>query len=103
MCIYNVSNNPKRSTEHFLNIPWVPMYYNLLASLSILQGIGKPLPYPYIFRWILIRIPPNRPLNLGGGFFLNYKEPSMALKAILVPHYVYSNTSPGGVPYTPGY
>ena len=27
----------------------------------------------------------------------------MVLKTILVPYYVYGNTSPGGVPYTPNY
>ena len=79
------------------------MYYNLQASLSTLRNINNPLPYPYIFRWILIRIPPGRPLSLGRGFFLNRREPFMALKAILVPRYVYGNTSPGGVLYTPGY
>ena len=79
------------------------MYYNLLASLSILQGIGNLSPYLYIFQWTLVYIPPGRPLNLGRGFFPNRGEPSMALKATLVPHYIYSNTSPGGIPYTPGY
>ena len=79
------------------------MCYNLPASPSILRGIGDPLPCPYIFRWTLVYIPFNRPLSLGGGFFLNREEPSMVLKAILVPRYVYGNTSPGGVPYTPGY
>ena len=56
-----------------------------------------------MFRWTLVYIPPNRPLNLGGGFFLNRGEPSMVLKAILILYYVYNNTSPGGIPYTPGY
>ena len=79
------------------------MYYNLPASLSILQGISNPLPYLYVFRWTLVRIPPNRFLNLGGGFFLNRGEPSMALKTTLVSRYIYGNTSPEGVPYTLGY
>ena len=56
-----------------------------------------------MFRWILICIPPDCSLNLGGGFFPNYREPFMVLKAILIPHYVYGNTFPGGVLYTPGY
>ena len=51
-----------------------------------------------MFRWILVCIPPGRFLNLGGGFFLNRGKPSMVLKAILVPHYVYGDISPGGVP-----
>ena len=103
MCAYDVSNNPKESIGHFLDIPWVPMCYNLLASLSILQGIGNLLPYLYVFRWTLVRIPPNYPLNLGRGFFPNRGEPFIILKIILVPYYVYNNTSPGGVLYTPGY
>ena len=80
------------------------MYYNLPASLSTLQGIGNPSPYLYIyFRWTLVRIPPNYPLNLGKGFFPNRKEPSMVLKAILILYYIYNNTSPGGVLYTLNY
>ena len=103
LCAYDVSNNPKGSAEHFLDIPRVPMCYNLPASLSTLRGIGDFSPCPYVFRWTLVRIPPGCFLNLGGGFFLNYGEPSTVLKAILVPYYVCGNTSPGGVPYTPGY
>ena len=103
MCACDISNNPKGSIGHLLNIPRVPIYYNLPASPFILRGIGNPLPYPYVFRWILVYIPPGYPLNLGGGLFLNRGEPSMALKAILIPHYVYGNISPGGVPYTLGY
>ena len=79
------------------------MYYNLLASPFILRDISDPSPCSYIFQWILVRIPPNRFLNLGGGLFLNRREPFIVLKATLVPHYIYGNISPGGVPYTPGY
>ena len=103
LCAYNVFNNPEGSAEYFPDIPWVPMYYNLLASPSILRGIGDPLPCLYVFRWTLVRIPPGRFLNLEGGFFLNRGKPSMALKATLVPHYIYGNTFPGGVPYTLSY
>ena len=103
LCTCDVSDNPEGFIRHFPDIPRVPMYYNLPASLSILQGIGNPLPCLYVFRWTLVYIPPNRPLNLGGGFFLNRGEPSMALKAILVPYYICGNTSPGGVPYTLNY
>ena len=39
----------------------------------------------------------------GKGVFLNRGEPSMALKVILVPHYIYGNISPGGVLYTLNY
>ena len=56
-----------------------------------------------MFRWILVRIPLYCFLSLEGGFFLNRGELSMALKAILVPHSVYGNISPGGVLYTPRY
>ena len=100
---YDVSDNPKGFVGYFLDILWVFMYYNLLVSPSILRGIGNPLPYLYVFRWILVYIPPGCPLSLGGGFFLNCGEPSMVLKAILVLYYVCGDTFPGGVPYTPGY
>ena len=79
------------------------MCYNLPASLSILQGINNPSLYPYIFRWTSIYIPPGYPLNLEGGFFLYREQPSMVLKATLVPRYVCGNASPGGVPYTLNY
>ena len=101
--IYDVFNNFKGFAEYFLNIPWVFMCYNLPVSLSILRGIGDPLPCLYVFRWILVCIPSGCFLNLGGGFFLNRREPSMVLKAILVLYYIYGNIFPGGVPYTPGY
>ena len=103
MCAYNVSNNPKGSTEHLLDIPRVPIYCNLPASPSILQGIGDPLLYLYVFRWTLVCIPPGRFLNLGGWLFLNRGEPSIALKAILIPRYICGNISPGGVFYIPNY
>ena len=103
LCVYDVSDNPEGFAQRFLDIPRVPMYCNLPASLSILQGIGNPLPYSYVFRWILVCISPGRFLSLGKGFFLNYGESFMVLKAILVPRYVYGNTSPGGVPYMPNY
>ena len=103
LCTYDISDNPKGFVRHFLDIPWVPMCYNLPANLSILQGIGDPSPCLYVFRWTLIRIPLNRPLSLGGGLFPNRGEPSIVLKTILVPRYVYGNTFPGGVPYTPNY
>ena len=103
LCAYDVFNNPKEFTKHFLDILWVPMYYNLPINLSILQSIGNPLPCLYIFRWILIRIPLNYLLNLGREFFLNRREPSTVLKATLVPRYICGNTSPEGVPYTPNY
>ena len=103
MCACDVFDNPEGFSEYLLDIPWVLMCYNLPASLSTLQGIGDPLPYPYVFQWTLVCIPPGCPLNLRGGFFLNRREPSMALKVILVLHYIYGNTSPEGVPYTPGY
>ena len=79
------------------------MYHNLPASPFILQGIGNPLPYPYVFRWTLVYIPPGRLLSLKKGFFLICKEPSIALKARLVPYYICGNISPGGVPYTLSY
>ena len=79
------------------------MCYNLPASPSTLRDIGNLLPCSYIFRWILVYIPFDRFLNLEGGVFLNRGELSMALKARLVLHYIYSNTSPGGVLYTPNY
>ena len=79
------------------------MYYNLPASLFILRGIGDPSPCLYVFRWILVCIPPGRPPNLEGGFFLNRGELSMVLKAILVPRYICGNTSPESVSYAPGY
>ena len=100
MCVYNIFNNPKGFTKYFLNISRVFMCYNLPASLFTLQGINNPLPYLYIFRWILVYIPPGYFLNLGRGFFLNRGEPSMILKAILILRYVYNNSSPGGVLYT---
>ena len=79
------------------------MCYNLPASLSILRGIGDLSPCLYVFRWTLVCIPPNYPLSLGGGLFLNRGELSIVLKVTLVPRYVCGNTSPGSVPYTPGY
>ena len=103
LCVCDVSDNPEGFTEHFPDIPRVPMCYNLPASLSILQGIGDPSPYLYILQWTLVYIPPNRLLNLKGGFFLNRGEPSMALKVILVPRYVCGDISPGGVLYTLNY
>ena len=103
LCTYDISNNPESSAEHLLNIPRVPICYNLPTSLSILRGIGNPSPCPYMFRWTLVCIPPGRPLSLGGGFFPNYGEPSIFLKTILVLHYVCGNTSPGGISYTLNY
>ena len=79
------------------------MCYNLLVSFFILQGIGDLLPCLYVFRWILVYIPLNRSLSLGGGLFLNRGEPFMVLKAILVLRYVYGNIFPPGVPYIPGH
>ena len=79
------------------------MYYNLPTSPSILQGISDPSPYPCVFQWILVRIPPGRFLSLGKGLFPNRGEPSMAPKTTLVPHHVYGNISLGGIPYTPNY
>ena len=101
--VYDVFNNPKGFAEYFLDVPWVLIYYNLPASLSILQGINNPLPYLYVFRWILVYIPPGRFLNLKRGFFLNCGKPFIILKVILVPHYICGNTSPGGVLYTLNY
>ena len=103
LCAYDVSDNPEGSVKYFLDILWVPMYYNLPASPSILRGIGDLLPYPYVFRWTLVYILPGRFLNLGGGLFPNRREPSKVLKTILVPRYVCGNIFPGGVPYTLGY
>ena len=100
---YDVFNNPKRSAKYFVDIPWVSIYYNLPASPFILENISDLLPYLYTFRWTFIRIPPGRFLNLEKGFFPNRKKPSIALKAILIPYYIYGNTSLGGVPYTPNY
>ena len=101
--VYDVSDNPKGFTKRFLNIPQVPVCYNLPASLFILRGIGNPLPCSCVFRWILVRIPPGRFLNLGKGFFPNRGELSIAPKATLVPRYIYGNISPGDVPYTLNY
>ena len=99
----DVSDNPEGFAEHFLDIPRVPMCCNLPASPFILRSISDPLPYSCVFRWTLVCIPPGRFLSLGEGFFLNCGEPSMVLKAILVPRYVCGDISPGGVPYTLNY
>ena len=103
MCAYDVSDNPKGFAKRFLDIPWVSICYNLLASLFILQGISDLLLCLYGFRWTLVYIPPGRFLSLEKGFFPNCGEPSMVLKTTLVPHYVYGNISPGGVFYTLNY
>ena len=103
LCAYDIFNNLKEFIKYFLNIPGVPMCYNLPASLSILRGIGDPSSCSYVFRWTLVRIPPGRLLNLEGGLFLNRGEPFITLKAILVPHYVCGDTSLGGVLYTLNY
>ena len=103
LCAYDVSDNPEEFAENFSDVLRVPMYYNLPASPFILQGIGDPSPCLCVFQWILVYIFPGYFLSLEGGFFLNYRELSMVLKARLVLHYVYSDTFPGGVLYTPGY
>ena len=102
-CACDVSDNPEGFAEHFLDISWVFMCYNLPASLFILRGISDFSPCLYVFRWTLVCIPLSCFLSLEGGFFLNRGEPSMVLKAILVPRYVCGDIFPGGVPYTPGY
>ena len=70
---------------------------------TVNRDIGDLLQYPCVFRWTLVCIPPGYLLNLGNGFFLNRGGLSMVLKTTLVPRYVYSDTSLGGVPYMPSY